>query len=178
MKCWLQFHFLGSPGDTTYVRKLNTDISSSAAGICSIAMRHSALLYLSHWCFLKCFWHLSPVLSPFCFSLIHLPTCFFFWFFLLPFVRRAISLPLSLSSSCSLSQVCLSAISSLYTSTHTDTARTKDNICYKGSPGGFLIQAAIKRHEHLTINGCSKLHLQQRRQSLFLSYAHAQQALR
>lgn len=67
-------------------------------------------------------------------------------------------------------------------------ARTKDNIGGKARPGGFLIRMLLQREKALdTDNGCSKLHLQQRWQSLFLfhfslshthTHQHTQQALR
>lgn len=95
--CWLSFHILGSPGSATYVQELNMESFSTAVGFCFNA-RHSAFLYLI---FPKCFWHLSSLHTPLCFSLIHLSTCFIL-FILLP-AALFLCLLLSLYLCCPLS---------------------------------------------------------------------------
>lgn len=86
------------------------------------------------------------------------------------FIRPAVSwLPLSTSPHLSCYLLALPVRGSADDTIAVCAVRTKDNIGAKARPAGFLIWMLLQREEALdTGNGCSKLHLQQRWQSLFL----------
>lgn len=98
--------------------------------------------------------------------------------FLQSFVRSADSLPLSLSLPVFLlhSKLGLS-VSDIVTVYEYRRRHSKDKRQHflQRTPTWLLDLSCNKRQEHLTTNGCSKLHLQQRWQSLsvFLSVLHS-----
>lgn len=163
MKRWLQFHFLDSRGYTTYVHKLNMEILSSAIGVCSIALQH---ILLSFSCLTDAFLN---VFGPFllCFltflfqphSSLHLLSPFF--------------CPQRRLSACvfpSLSKLGLSVsdIATVYERRHRHSKDKRQHLLQRKFRR-LLDPGCNKRQEHSTVNGCSKLHLQQRWQTLFLS---------
>ena len=167
MKSWLQFHFLGSRGFTTYVQKLNM-----ATGVWSRAMRHTLLFFTRLTdAFLNVFGTFLPRILHF------LSTSFIFPPVLLAFFCLPRCFSASISLLPCLSELGLSDgdIVAVYECRHRHGKDKRQHLVQR-KPRWLLDPGRNKRQEHLTTNGGSKLHLQQRRQSLFLplSYTHTQ----
>lgn len=109
MKCWLQYHFLGSRGHATYVQKLNMDIVSCTVGVCRVAIRHTPPHFtcLTH-AFINVFGTFLLCLLHFVSTAFIFPLVFFFFFCFLLSAVPPLCLSLSFPVLLLLSKLCLS----------------------------------------------------------------------
>lgn len=168
MKCWLQFHFLGSCGYTAYAQKLNMDIFHPPVDfvVCSTCCSTLSRCHFSEMRFT--FKHLSAVLHFVSATFIFPPV---------------LCILLSLSLSCfHVRPVCLDlSVSDTVTVFRYRHSKDKRQHLLQRKPRWLLDPGCNKRQEYLTINGaqnsiCSLLSSVPL--SLLHTHACTQQALR